>query len=29
VRVMEESIEEGGDRGGVAEQLSPVIDRSI
>jgi hypothetical protein len=29
MRVMEEPIEQGGDRGGVAEQLAPVIDRSI
>ena len=26
---MEEPIEQGGDRGGVAEQLAPVVDRAI
>ena len=28
VRVMKQPIEQGGDRGGAAEQLAPVIDRS-
>src|SRR6476660_4717741 len=29
VRMMEQPIEQRGDRGGVAEQLSPVVDGSI
>jgi len=29
VGVVEESIEEGRDRGGVAEELSPVVDRPV
>jgi hypothetical protein len=29
VRVMEEAIEQRGDRGGVAQQLAPVVDGSV
>jgi hypothetical protein len=29
VRVMEQSIEERGDGGGIAEQLPPVVHRSV
>ena len=29
VRVMEQPIEQRGDRGGVAEQLAPVVDRAV
>src|SRR5438876_12393371 len=29
VRVMEQAIEEGGDGGGVGEQLAPVLERTV
>ena len=29
VRVMEQAVEQRGDGGGVAEQLSPVVDRAV
>jgi hypothetical protein len=29
VRVMQESVEQRGDGGGVAEQLAPVVDGSV